>query len=126
VIEENLPLVRVDEKGISEVIYLLLENASKYSPPDSEILLAARNVTGSIQISVEDHGIGIPMELREKVFDKFFRGSVDPQHTALAVGLGMGLAIARALVEAHGGRIWIEDTVSGRGTRACFTIPLES
>lgn len=125
-IPENLPLVRVDEKGISEVIYLLLENATKYSASGSQILLAVQAVNPGVQVLVEDHGIGIPVELREKVFDKFFRGSAEPQHAALAVGLGMGLAIARALVEAHGGRIWIEDATGGRGTRVCFTIPVQS
>lgn len=126
-IEENLPLVRVDEKSIAEVVYLLLENAVKFASEDSEILVTVKN-TGedTVKVSVEDQGIGIPVELREKVFDKFFRASIEADVPMRAAGLGMGLAIARGLVEAHGGRIWIEDSSSGRGARVSFTIPLKA
>lgn len=122
-LEQNLPPVRVDEKSITEVIYLLLENAAKYAPQDSEILLALNKTRDStVKVSVEDQGVGIAVDLREKVFDKFFRAS--SESASRPAGLGMGLAIARRLVEAHGGRIWIEDPSSGHGTRVSFTIPL--
>ena len=121
---ENLPPLRVDEKAITEVLYLLLENATKYSPVGSEIVLAVKRAKdNSIVFSVEDQGIGVPMEVREKVFQKFFRASTGKSIPAPS-GLGMGLSIARALVESHEGRIWIEDSASGRGTRVLFTIPL--
>ena len=126
-LEDNLPAIRVDEKAIAEVIFLLLENAAKYAPRNSEILLTAkRTKENSVKLSVEDHGIGIPVELREKVFDKFFRATSDADVPVPPAGLGMGLAIARGLVEAHGGHIWIENTSSGRGTRVSFTIPLKA
>jgi two-component system sensor histidine kinase KdpD len=126
-LEEGLPPLRVDEKSIAEVVYLLLENAAKYAPPGTEILVTAKSMgPESVLLSVEDQGIGIPVELRERVFDKFFRASVETNVPARAAGLGMGLAIARGLVEAHGGRIWVEDASRGRGVRVSFTIPLQA
>jgi two-component system sensor histidine kinase KdpD len=124
-LEKNLPPVRVDEKAITEVLYLLMENAAKYAPANSIISVNVNKFEDVIKVSVEDQGPGIPPELREKVFDKFFRfGPVDPTSRPAPAGLGMGLAIARGIVEAHGGRIWIEGTASGSGTRVSFTIPV--
>lgn len=123
----EIPPLRVDEKAFAEVLYVLIENATKYSPLKSEIIIRARKIArqDSIEVSVEDQGVGIPLEVRGKVFDKFFRFSADVTGTRQRpAGLGMGLAIARALVEAHGGRIWVEDTANGKGARICFTIPL--
>lgn len=123
--EENLPPVRADEKAIAEVLHVLIENATKYSPEGSEITISlARTDRDLIRVTVEDRGVGIPTEMREKVFDKFFRFSSPDGAAPRPAGLGMGLAIARAIVEAHNGRIWIEDTAAGRGTRVSFTLPL--
>lgn len=123
--EQNLPPVRVDERAIAEVLYLLLENAAKYSPPDSKILLNISKTKDALKINLEDEGMGIPAEFREKVFDKFFRIPVASAGSRVpTTGLGMGLAIARGIVEAHGGRIWIEDVQSKKGTCVSFTIPL--
>jgi len=123
-IDPNLSPLKVDEKSIVEVIYLLLENAAKYSPQQSQIIMAVKELKEkSIKVSVQDQGPGIPEDLREKVFDKFFRSPHDSRSSA--AGLGMGLAIARAMVEAHCGRIWIENTAAGRGTCVSFIIPLK-
>ena len=124
--EEELPLVQIDARAVAEVIYLLVDNATKYSPPDSRIRVVARRTPDElVQLSVEDEGRGIPPHLRERVFDKFFRATPD---NAAALrrpsGIGMGLAIARGIVEAHGGRIWVEDGTGGRGTRVSFTVPI--
>lgn len=125
-IENELPVVRVDERAVSEVMYTLIDNAAKYSPPATLIRISAERAgDGLIGMAVEDEGAGIPDDLRERVFDKFFRamrnGSLTKHDPA---GTGMGLAIARGIVEAHQGRIWIEKPREGKGTRVVFTLPI--
>jgi len=124
-IEKELPVVRVDERAVSEVVYTLIDNAAKYSPPGSRIRIIAETTgNGLIRMAVEDEGPGIPKELRERVFDKFFRATRDGDvSTHAPSGTGMGLAIARGIVEAHEGKIWIEPA-TGKGTRVVFTLPI--
>ena len=125
-IETDLPVVRVDPQAVSEVVYTLVDNAAKYSPPASVIRVrAGRAPSRMIKISVEDQGEGIPVELRERVFDKFFRATRDGASLGGPVqGTGLGLAIAKGIVEAHGGRIYIEDDARAVGTRFVFTLPI--
>lgn len=125
-IEHELPVVRVDERAVSEVVYTLVDNAAKYSPNGTGIRIVARRMEDAmIKMAVEDKGKGIPLELRERVFDKFFRATRDGDITThRPSGTGMGLAIARGIVEAHGGKIWIESGVAGSGTRVVFTLPI--
>jgi two-component system sensor histidine kinase KdpD len=123
-IEQELPIVRVDPRAVAEVIFTLLDNATKYSPPKSSITIQAERADGEvIKISVEDDGPGIPVGSRERVFDKFFRDSARDAD-GHAEGIGIGLSIAKGIVEAHAGRIWIEDGERGRGTRVSFTVPV--
>jgi K+-sensing histidine kinase KdpD len=120
----ELPSVRVDERAVAEVIYVLLENAAKYSPPGGLIRLAAQpGQQDMVQLTIEDQGPGIPAELRERVFDKFFRAMRDGDVSGHAPGTGMGLAIAKGIVEAHGGRIWIENVNDSTGTRVVVLLP---
>jgi two-component system sensor histidine kinase KdpD len=124
-IEHELPLVRVDPRAVAEVAYTLVDNGAKYSPAGTKIRVAASLEGDTLQLAVEDEGHGIPVELRERVFDKFFRAMRDGDSAAApASGTGMGLAIARGIVEAHGGRIWIEEGNGGRGARFVFTLPI--
>jgi len=125
-IAKELPGVKVDERAVSEVVYTLVENAAKYSSAGSTIRIAAQRAGDeSIQMSVEDEGRGVPVELRERVFDKFFRATRDGDiSTQQPSGTGMGLAIAKGIVEAHEGKIWIESGARGRGTRVVFTLPI--
>ena len=120
----ELPLVRVDPRSLAEVVYTLVDNAAKYSPPGSRIRVSANLAGQELQLAVEDEGPGIPAALRERVFDKFFRAMRDGESAAAPSGTGMGLAIARGIVDAHGGRIWIEERNGGRGTRFTFTLPI--
>jgi two-component system sensor histidine kinase KdpD len=115
--EENLPTVSVDSKAIAEVIYNLLDNAAKYSPKNSTIEIRVGRDGDKIRFSVEDEGKGIAESEREKVFQKFYRADKTVK------GFGMGLAIVRGIVEAHGGRIWIEDVANG--SRFVFDLPLK-
>ena len=117
-IASGLPSPKVDPRLISQVIFTLLENAAKYSGASAKITVSVRQKENNICFAVDDEGPGIPSELRGKVFDKFFRAGLQP-------GLGMGLAIARGIVQAHGGKIWIEDGPERRGTSVQFMIPLD-
>lgn len=121
-----LPSVNVDEPALVEVIYVLLDNAAKYSPPGSPIFVFATNDGDrEVQLIVEDRGPGIRPELRERVFTKFFRAMGD-SGASNPSGTGMGLAIAQGIVEAHGGRIWNEDSADGHGTRFIVALPLDT
>jgi two-component system sensor histidine kinase KdpD len=125
-IERELPVVRVDERAVSEVMYILIENAAKYSPQGTTIrIVASRSAEGVIRMAVEDEGVGIPIHLRKRVFDKFFRAIRDGDvATGEPSGTGMGLAIAKGIIEAHGGDIWIEPASDHKGTRVVFTLPV--
>jgi two-component system sensor histidine kinase KdpD len=125
-IETELPVVRVDERAVSEVVYTLIDNATKYSPDGAKIRITAqRSDNGMIMMAVEDKGEGVAAHLRERVFDKFFRATRDGDiSTHQPSGTGMGLAIAKGIVEAHDGKIWIESGSGGKGTRVVFTLPI--
>ena len=124
--EKELPVVRVDASAVSEVVYTLVDNAAKYSPPGSTIRIdAQRGPNGMVTMAVEDEGSGIAADMRERVFDKFFRATRDGDvSTRQPSGTGMGLAIAKGIVEAHEGKIWIESGRNGKGSRVVFTLPI--
>jgi two-component system sensor histidine kinase KdpD len=120
-IAENLPPVWLDTVEIGQVIYNLVENATKYAPADTDIALRARVEPGALAVSVCDRGPGLPSSAIPHLFDPFYRvvdGQLRPQ------GLGLGLAIVKGLVEAHGGRVWAENRVGG-GAQFIFTVPLK-
>lgn len=121
----DLPAVSVDEAALVEVLYVLLDNAAKYSAPGTLIRISAAVDKNEVIMSVEDEGGGIPLLLRERVFDKFFRATDEGAQDQPA-GTGMGLAIAQGIVEAHGGRIFIADAVHGPGTRVVVALPTET
>ena len=125
-LDKELPAVRVDDRAVAEVVYTLVDNAAKYSPAGTNINVGAKSTDDQmVQFSVEDEGPGIPVELRERVFDKFFRAMRDGDSgTRQPSGSGMGLAIAKGIVEAHGGRVWIEDSLGNRGSRFVVTLPI--
>jgi two-component system sensor histidine kinase KdpD len=118
-IEPDLPLAYFDYVKIAQVLANLIENASKYTPLNSTITISARARPGAIEIAVADTGPGIPADDLPHVFDKFYRSTRERR----TPGSGIGLAICRGFVEAHGGRIWVESK-PGRGATFRFTIPL--
>ena len=117
---ENLPPVRIDVDRISEVISQLLENAAKYSPLDSPISIRGEVKDQKVMTSIADRGPGIDDFEQSLIFEKFYRG----RNQRLQVqGTGMGLAIAKAIVEAHGGEIGVTSQL-GRGSVFYFTVPV--
>ena len=124
--EDGLPAVQVDGRAVAQVIYTLLDNAAKYSPAGSYIsVIAYREEGDRVRLIVEDQGPGIPRDLRERVFDKFFRAMRDGDAgKPLPPGTGLGLAIARGIIEAHKGRIWVEGGRDRVGTRVMITLPI--
>jgi two-component system sensor histidine kinase KdpD len=115
----DLPLVEIDATLIERVLYNILENAGKYTPEGTAIRIAAEVAGDDLLVSVADSGPGLPKGQEQAIFEKFVRGSRESS----TPGVGLGLAISRAIVEAHRGRIWAEN-VPGGGARFCFTLPL--
>ena len=122
---DELPVVRVDGRAVTEVIYTLLDNACKYAPAQTQVTITARNGNSAIELAVEDQGPGIPPDQRKRVFERFYRIAGNGSQSAPTGGIGMGLAIAKGIVEAHGGRIWMEDAQVRNGARILFTVPVE-
>jgi two-component system, OmpR family, sensor histidine kinase KdpD len=119
---DDLPPVKLDYLQIDQVLTNLIENALRYTPAGSPIEIGVQAIGDRMIISIADHGPGIPAADRERVFDKFYR--VMETQTARIIGSGLGLAVSRGLVEAHGGRIWVENRKGG-GAIFRFTLPLE-
>jgi signal transduction histidine kinase len=117
-IETALPKVMADRERIQQALSNLVGNAIKFSPTGSKIVVVARGGTDDVIISVLDSGKGIAAEHLPKVFDRYWQSSRTDRE-----GAGLGLAIAKGIVEAHGGRIWIKSR-PGEGTTASFTLPL--
>jgi two-component system, OmpR family, sensor histidine kinase KdpD len=118
-VPHDLPAVWLDPVEIGQVLYNLIENAAKYSPPETEIGIDVRRQPGVIRVQVSDRGPGIPDAALPYLFDPFYRvidGKPRPQ------GLGLGLAIVKGLLEAHGGRVWAENR-AGTGAVFTFTLP---
>lgn len=119
---ETLPLMHIDTRALSEVIYTLLDNARKYSPDGSTITIRAKEDREEIEVSAHDEGPGIPEEDVSRVFEKFYRG--EDVRSDVPGGLGVGLSIAKAIVEAHNGSIWVARKSHAKGATLIFRIPI--
>jgi len=117
----GLPAVRGDASLLREVLQNLLDNAIQYTPEGGQIRVSATAGAREATITVADTGIGIPLADQERIFERFYR--VDAARSREAGGTGLGLSIAKHIVEAHGGRLWVESEV-GRGSKFSFSVPL--
>jgi PAS domain S-box-containing protein len=115
----DLPLIIADEDRLRQVISNLLSNAVKYSPEGGTVTISGQVRPEEVILCVQDQGPGIDPQDRPRIFDRFYRAADAVKKTK---GAGLGLYLAKAVVEAHGGRIWIDDTVE-RGTRICIALP---
>jgi two-component system phosphate regulon sensor histidine kinase PhoR len=120
---DEVPAVRGDGAQLGEVLQNLLDNALQYTPAGGQIELKAHSNGHDVIFTVTDTGIGIPESDLERIFERFYR--VDAARSREAGGTGLGLAIARHIVDAHGGRIWVESAI-GQGSRFHFSIPRAS
>jgi two-component system sensor histidine kinase BaeS len=123
-IPDGLPSVSVDADRMGQVLLNLLGNALQYTPSGGSVDITAALQPGEVHISISDTGIGIPPEHLHHIFTRFYR--VDKSRSRSGGGSGIGLTIAKFLVEAHSGRIWVESRGAGKGSTFNFTIPLNS
>jgi signal transduction histidine kinase len=118
---DNLPLVNIDRQRVNEVLHNLLENAVAHTPKGGPINVAVAKQGDWVEISVSDTGEGIPAEDLPNIFERFYR--VDRSRARATGGSGLGLTIAKRLVEAHGGKITVQSEL-GKGSRFSFTLPI--
>jgi two-component system phosphate regulon sensor histidine kinase PhoR len=122
-VPQELPRVRGDANSLQEVLQNLLDNALQYTPAGGTIDVSALSSDGHVIVTVADNGIGIPQAEQERIFERFYR--VDAARSREAGGTGLGLSIARHIMDAHGGKLWVESAV-GEGSRFHFSIPVAS
>ncbi len=122
-LEPDLPALHMDAREIEVVLMNLIENAVKYSEPGTPIRLSVERQDNQVIFSLVDQGVGIPAEYQQQIFERFYR--VPGEGRRLPDGIGLGLAICKHIVEAHGGQIWVESTV-GRGSNFRFSLPVDA
>ncbi|UCC64358.1 MAG: hypothetical protein JSV36_04685, partial [Anaerolineae bacterium] len=118
-----IPVVQADPRRTVQVLVNLLSNASKYGPDEAEIAIGAARREGWVRVTVADQGPGVPSAYRDLVFHRFERPETD--HTKAQYGVGLGLSVVKAIVEAHGGQVGVDDQ-PGSGSAFWFTLPVVS
>jgi PAS domain S-box-containing protein len=121
-LEEGFPAIQLDSSRIEQVLVNLLSNASKYSPENSQIVLAINQENNNLLVRIKDNGMGISPEDQEKIFQPYQRLGT---HNESVKGLGLGLTVVKQIVEAHSGKIWVSSQ-PGEGSTFSFTIPIKS
>ena len=121
-LDPHVPVVAGDPDRLLQVLTNLLSNAIKYSPDGGAIVVRTELIRAAVKVTVRDHGVGIPPEFIDKLFERYER--YESNLKTPVVGTGLGLVIARRIVEGHGGRIWVDSKV-GAGSEFQFTIPLQ-
>ena len=120
-IEPGLPSLSLDFVLAEQVLFNILDNAAKYSPPGGRIEVEARRVGGHVEIAVRDEGPGIPAVALDRIFDKFYRADDGDRRRA---GTGLGLAIAKGFIEAHGGTIAARNRSDRSGAEFIVSFPI--
>ena len=118
----SLPALHFDPEAIQQVVDNLLDNAVKFSLPNSEVMVRVRDSGEAVIIAVQDHGVGLARNQLNQVFEQFYQ--VHSGRTRQFGGMGIGLALCRAFVEAHGGRTWAESAGEGQGSTFFVALPV--
>jgi two-component system phosphate regulon sensor histidine kinase PhoR len=118
---QDITEVRADPSRLEQVLVNLIHNAVKFTHPGGEVVLSSEAEGEVVRFAVRDTGVGIPVDDLERIFERFYKAD----RARSGGGTGLGLSIARHIVEAHGGRIWVESE-EGRGSTFYFTIPVAS
>ncbi len=121
IFEESVPMIQCDERALERIFFHLLDNAMKFSPVEGEVQVEFRRTNSQLRIAICDHGVGIPPDKLQSIFEQFFQ--VDNSLTRGHEGLGLGLAVTRMLVQATHGEIEVESTM-GKGSTFTVTFPL--
>jgi len=121
-IPSNLPSISADENRMGQVLLNLIGNALQYTPPKAKVHISAAQVEHKMVVSIRDTGVGIPLEHLPHIFTRFYR--VDKSRSRAGGGSGIGLTIAKHIVEAHEGHIWAESPGTGKGSTFSFTLPV--
>jgi PAS domain S-box-containing protein len=123
VLEPHLPWIAADGARFAQLLKILLDNAVRYSPPGREIVVSGHEEPGQVVVAVKDHGAGMPPDFDDQLFARYQWSANNP--TTKVMGTGLGLPMARQIVEMHGGRIWFEST-AGAGSEFYVSLPAES
>jgi two-component system CheB/CheR fusion protein len=121
-IASKMPDIEADELKVKQILYNLVSNAIKFTPAGGAIGIRAKHVDSRIEVVVWDKGIGIAPENMEKIFEGFFR--IDTPYSRATEGTGLGLALAKKLVELHKGKLKVKSAGVGKGTSVLFTMPI--
>jgi signal transduction histidine kinase len=121
-VPDALAPARANPEKLQRVLFNLIQNAIRHTPADGSVVVRAEPIDDRIEVEVCDTGVGIAAEERSQVFTAFYRGGEDASRSS--AGAGLGLAVSRAIVEAHGGEIWLEDAPVG--TRVRFSVPVSA
>ncbi|MDR1137656.1 MAG: two-component sensor histidine kinase, partial [Synergistaceae bacterium] len=119
-IEGNCPAIQADRSRIQQVLSNLLSNAVKFTPANGTIRIALSDTADAVLMAVEDNGIGIPRDELPLIFERFYR--VDKSRGRLSGGSGIGLAVVKSIISAHGGKVEVESSL-GKGSRFHITLP---
>jgi PAS domain S-box-containing protein len=122
-LENDLPWIAADGARLAQLLAILLDNAVRYSPSGRDIVVSGHAEPGQVVVDVKDHGVGIPADFDEQLFARYQWSADNP--TTKVMGTGLGLPMARQIVEMHGGRIWFESK-AGAGSEFHFSVPFES